>query len=711
MVTEKNRHELFQNFIYHCTQVATTASITSISSNLETNINNIWIRKSTASDTTEMEKRKILENMKSVAKLVATNSDFRLIISDLLQLAHDVTFDEVNHDHDKISRNKVRLSNSVALAVDNGESMFYQRIRRAAGMGNLSENTKTNVIDNPDDPMDSTVKSAQSGENTMPKRPKNVKTATSTSVYSVKKLSSEKRSALVMKFKSILKEIQSEPLYQATIDSAMELLGAWRNRVQEVKDNVASGGGDRTIQDSNISDAITEFQTILERWAQGYSLDTMIQLIKNILDQTIVDPHLSQYFDVLSVFFTRAIRDPKHVTTHQFNIELEELIDQSQSLLKSKYKIEFEALLDEGQAFIEKLDADPVVRRVADNLKQILSDICYNKHGKLSFKHQLFNDFRYVLIPSLLETFQYIPVPRIEYSDTKIDLMFDNICLSSNDLVPRVFEVQMNNSLRMAPRLCPEESQDMSQRNFVMIIEGLEAHLCGVDFQLQIKDRFRIKDQGVADVLIHKKGMDIRVEGRKTSDMAQGPSMITFDDVKVEIHSLSIKMLKSRHSLLNIFAQSFIKTAVKKAVTRALEAELYEALISCERAIATAIRDTRIKSGKDTFGIIVDTAASIVPNLTSSPEDRLYSAGRRKSSSQFSRNSRVVFDEDGLFVQDPIKQYELKVGHPLEEDINEMEKMGVAAPWVSPAFGLHESNCSGRHEGSRMRRPYGSFAM
>ena len=148
----------------------------------------------------------------------------------------------------------------------------------------------------------------------------------------------------------------------------------------------------------------------------------------------------------------------------------------------------------------------------------------------------------------MMESFQFIPIPRIEYSDLKVDLMFDNMILTSTDLLPRLFEVNMNNTMRMVPRGNANRSLDANKHDFNMTIQGVEANIRDVDYYVKTKEGFRFKDRGLADILINKKGMDILVKGRKSAEDSEVPSLITIDDVKVKIHSLSIKMRKSQHS-------------------------------------------------------------------------------------------------------------------------------------------------------------------
>jgi hypothetical protein len=376
-------------------------------------------------------------------------------------------------------------------------------------------------------------------------------------------------------------------------------------------------------------------------------------------------------------------------------------------LFQVKYKAETDAMLKEGLNFMQKLGSDPMVHRVAESFQRVAKTLFYDRQGRLVFKQNLFDDFRYVLMPSLLDTFQFIPIPRIEYTDLKVDLMFDNMILTSTDLIPRLIEIQMNSYMRMVPR-GNSRTLDTNKHEFIMAIQGIEANVREVEYYVKTKEGFRFEDRGIADVLIHNRGFDVRVEGRKTPEDSQTPSLITFDEVKVRIHSLAINMRRTQHSILSVIAQPFIKTAVKNAIAHALETEIKEALISGDRTIATTIRDTRIKTGKNTFGALMETATSFVQHKVSSDENAKAGRIQRTSQGHYDRTSRVIFDEDGLCILDPVKHIELKVGQPLHEDRQAMENI---APWASPVFDMQDLGIKGGNELPGMRRTQGTVAM
>ncbi|KAF9127558.1 hypothetical protein BGW39_005789 [Mortierella sp. 14UC] len=732
IVYEKNEQELFQNFIYHCTQASDSIG----AQDVHAPDMSVGVTPSKA----KKEGKETLDSMVAVAKLVTTNADFRTILHELFMLAKEI-FSEGTEKvaqtattaTEKLSAKTDEVSANATNATQTGGSKLQEGIQKATDVvhnliGGAREDPKGTALETREELVEQSNASKDLAQKRTSEMKKHLAKQTEefkaraqaqamqaqedAKIYANSKMPVEKRHDLIERLKAIIGQIQADPQYQNAISSIMNLVGTWRQRARKPTNNV-SVETNKVVQDPNVEAAILEFKVILQRWAQGYDLDPIIGHIQNMWIKTTVDPELNQFANNVSGFMTRAVREPNYVTSQFINADVEALIDHGRTLLNDKYKSDAEVVLNEGQIFLEKLNNDPRSKEVAANFQKFAKHIFYDDYGTLKFKPHLFDDFRYVVMPAMLESFQFIPIPRIEYSDMKVDLMFDNMILTSTDLLPRLLEVNMNNQFRMVPRGAQknDRSKDVSKHDFNMIIKGLEANIRDVDYFVRTKEGFKFKDQGIADILIKKKGMDVKVMGRKTPDTVEVPSLITIESVKVKIHSLTIKMRNSEHSAMYALAQPFIRTVVKKAVAHALEIQIKEALTSGDKALATSIRDTRIKTGKNTFGALVDSATSFVTSKVH-PDAKTKAANeRKKNQGHYDRTSRVIFDQDGLCVLDPVKHMELKVGQPLQEDPNAMAAMPVAAPWVSTAFDMTDMQTKGQRQLPGMRRSHGSLAM
>ncbi|KAG0282022.1 hypothetical protein BGZ96_000905 [Linnemannia gamsii] len=733
IVYEKNEQELFQNFIYHCTQATDSVGAQNVQApNMDVGV---------TSSKAKREGKETLDSMVAVAKLLTTNAEFRSILQEIFTLAKEIFGEGIEKAAQTATQASERLSAkaneaaanasaNVGDATQTGGSKLQEGIQQSNELvqdflSNAQENpintvreTRDDIVDQSHTSQEYAQKRAADMKKRLAKQTEDFKAkaqaqATQTQAdardYANSKMPVEKRRALIERLKLIVGQIQADPQYQDAINSIMSLVGTWRQRAQKPTDNITSEAN-KVIQEA----AILEFKVILQRWAQGYGLDPIINHIQHMWSKTMVDPELNQYVNDLSGFMTRAVREPNYVTSEQINSDAEAFINHGQTLLSVKYKADTDAVLQEGQIFLEKLNNDPRSKEVAANFQKFAQHLFYDSHGKLKFKPHLFDDFRYVFMPAMLESFQFIPIPRIEYSDMKVDLMFDNMILTSTDLLPRLFEVNMNNQFRMVPRGANknDRSKDSNKHDFNMLIKGLEANIRDVDYFVRTKEGLKFKDHGTADIFINKKGMDIKVMGHKTPETSEVPSLVTINSVKVTIHALNIKMRNSEHPTLYTFAQPFIKTVVKKAVAHALETQIKEALTSGDKALATSIRDTRIKTGKNTFAALIDTATTFVTSKVHPDAKSKAESERKKNQGHYNRTSRVIFDQDGLCVLDPVKHMELKVGQPLYEDPNAMAAMPVAAPWASTAFDMTDMLIKGQQQQlPGMRRTHGTLAM
>ncbi|KAG0307291.1 hypothetical protein BGZ98_000631 [Dissophora globulifera] len=708
IVYEKNEQELFQNFIYHCSQATDSTTQNVQTPNLDVGI---------SSKKAKAEGKETLDNMVAVAKLITTNSEFRSILNELLQLAREVfgegatkVADNAQHIGSKVSTAATNASQNVVEATESGNAALQDQIQtttdaveetanEAQGSHTAAGEAARNSLSHTSSMNTSALKAQasnmkdrlnkQAGAFKENARAGAAQTKEDAIRYANAKFTPEMRQNLIQRLKVVVGQIQAEPQYQKAIDSVMSLIGTWRGRAKTPAGGI-NAEASKIISDPNVESAIIEFKIILQRWAQGYPLDPLITLVKSMWIKAMEDPELNQYMNSVGIFMAKAMREPDYVTSSAINNDANGLIDQGNTLLRVKYKTDTDAILNESQTFFQMLNTDPKAQEVAANFRRFASDLFYDKNGKVAFKPHLFDDFRFVFFPAMVESLQFIPIPRIEYSDLKVDLMFDNMILTSTDLLPRFFEIDMRNTIRMTPRGNANRTVDPNRHDFSIIIQGLEANLRNVDYYVKTKDGFRFRDRGVADVLINRNGMDISISGKKTPPESETPSLITIRDVNVVIHSLTIKMRNSKHPVMYFFAQPFIKTMVKDAIARALETQIRQLLTSGDKYMATSIRDTRIKTGKGTFGALMDSATTFVKDRVNPDEATKAKRLRKQNTGRYNRTSRIIFDQDGLCVLDPVKHLELKVGQPLQEDKNEMAAMPVAAPWVSSAFNMKE---------------------
>ena len=83
--------------------------------------------------------------------------------------------------------------------------------------------------------------------------------------------------------------------------------------------------------------------------------------------------------------------------------------------------------------------------RIGNNFAQLTKDLLFDSEGNLTFKPELWADVRQKIIPGFIEQVGYVPIPRIEYTDDKLDLVIENLTLQGRNMFPKyVFRLYLS---------------------------------------------------------------------------------------------------------------------------------------------------------------------------------------------------------------------------------------------------------------------------
>jgi hypothetical protein len=111
-----------------------------------------------------------------------------------------------------------------------------------------------------------------------------------------------------------------------------------------------------------------------------------------------------------------------------------ELTKNGRQYWDGKYRSHFEGVFDRIGTFFGAMGDDVLNKRLGDDLGRLSRDILFDAEGKLTYKPELWQVIRKVILPSIIERVGYVPIPRIEYTDDGMDLVVENLTLSGPNL-------------------------------------------------------------------------------------------------------------------------------------------------------------------------------------------------------------------------------------------------------------------------------------
>ena len=341
--------------------------------------------------------------------------------------------------------------------------------------------------------------------------------------------------------------------------------------------NKSTDAADQFKSDPGIADATLQFRTLLERFANGKSMDNIIKALDQIYTDAQNDSDLRNWFSNLNQFVRRSLLEPGYILEDDCEKEGQELRESGKHFFTEKYRGHQEALADEIQLWFTALADDPLNQRLGDDVKRLTKDLLFNEEGNLTFKPKLWKDIRTEILPEIVRRIGYVPIPRAEYSDDKIDLVVENLILSGPNIVPNIVEIEAHQRIKFSPYPSIQKRLETSHSLLRIATSQTQADIRDVAFAFRKKAGFpKLSDHGLADVVISGKGVSVDVEIESVT--GRRDRVFKVNHVKVDIDTLKWSIRDSKHDLLYKFVRSTATGVIKKAIQTAVSAAIRTAL-------------------------------------------------------------------------------------------------------------------------------------
>lgn len=325
-------------------------------------------------------------------------------------------------------------------------------------------------------------------------------------------------------------------------------------------------------------DVLTQFKTLIERFANSTSTEDVFDSINTIYRDADQDPELRNWFKSVDLYIRKCLREQGFIMQDAANEEWHDLYDKGRFLLRDRYRNHTNRIVDEFKFLGDQFDKDPQNKAFGDAVQRLFTDLGTGEDGKAAFKPHLVKDLSQVVIPAIFEHVRYVPIPRIEVSDPMIDAVVENLVIESDNLMPNALEFSTDNYFRWGRKKISNK-----RHNAVMIsATGVQLDLRDVAYYIKKKQGFpSITDKGVMDVLLGGEGFSFKIAA-STAHKKDRQHFAKVDKVTVKIKSLDIKVKKSNHKLLFGIAKPLLLKVMKPAITKVLEKQIADAFTKAD---------------------------------------------------------------------------------------------------------------------------------
>ncbi|CAO1631289.1 unnamed protein product [Parajaminaea phylloscopi] len=595
IVNEKNANEEFQNFLY-----ATRKASVADNANVSTSVNKEGAQKDAETAG---------EAFRTIVELFLRNGEVRKLVSDAAVIGRDVFADGAvkagelaRPDEDKLASvdqpapdNEFHDDIPDAFKSKTPEEKEAIRKQREADKADAKARAAQAAREvNPNDPTNEQSQQAVSQKAQEQKevllgkipdehREKLTEHKDKTVDYFKEKFPKERREHYIYRLKKVLVECQRHRDWQDSIGYLLTAFENYKGHASDIHSQVENSA--RNVRgEGNVQSAETAFRTLLERFANGRPTQPILDAVDQIYTDVKNDPELRDWFKRLDSFVRRSLLEPGYVMKDDADREARQLRDSGKKFFaategqsQGKYKPHADRIWDELQVFTKGMAEDPLNKKFGENWQGLFKELIYDDAGNPKFKTHLIQDIVQTILPSLLIHVSYVPLPRIEYTDPDVDLVVENIAVAPINLLPNIFEFEAHNFVKASAF----KGVDSRHRHeFKLTLSQIHFELRDVYFQIQKKTGMKIKEHGVADILLGGKGLTVtaHIEGGNEPRGRRAKNVFIVKSTKAHIDNLDFALRESKHNLAAKVFKPLVKPIVKKEIAKAVQQAIRDAL-------------------------------------------------------------------------------------------------------------------------------------
>jgi hypothetical protein len=414
----------------------------------------------------------------------------------------------------------------------------------------------------------------------------------------------ERRDQFIFRFKKVVMECQKHDDYH---DSVTWLLGFIEEYTKHGR-TLADASKDHTTgvtKDKNLKRATRELRTLLERFANDTSLDTILDATDAIIDDTRRDDALREWFTAVGDYIRKVLLEPGYVIEPECNNHANRLRESGRQFYDDKYKGHFDNLFNSIGTWFKGFGEDTLNKQFGLDWARLTKDLLFDNEGSLKFKANLWKDIRKVILPTLVEEVGYIPIPRIEYTDDSLDLVVENLTLQGRNLLPNIVQCEAHNFFKFSPY---NAITDDHRHRITITLEQIQADMRDVLFYYHKKSGLpKMKDSGMADVLLGGEGLSVTIQ--LVSTKRDQSSVFRVQDINVKVGTLKFAIRDSKHDFLyktlRPLATALIKRQLQKVIKDTLRTGL-EYIDGQLVAVRDRMAEAKAKEGESRTEVLKD---------------------------------------------------------------------------------------------------------
>lgn len=534
-------------------------------------------------------------SLQTVGSLLFTNSDFRLFLSDLSTAGREVfkdtafTLSEVSKDAGR----RLEPSEEDQDALKKPGADEY--LRPSQGDLNSQAAEVSDVL------VDGAARVIQQAERSI-----------------TDKARGSEKDTMLARLKQAILKLRKRRDYSDSVSTISLLLKRYAMVYSHVVRDTIQAAEEDVDRNPETDRALKDFWIFIKSFGDPKEWEKLEKSFRDVMSHGREDPQFDDLMRQIGNALQDMLTDPSFFDHAEKRFQ--DLREKSRELASgSSLREDIDGLLAIVKSTLQSIIQDQDIAKLLHTSRRIARI--------LSPAHQYINgeciaDSIHVFVPRIIQAIQYVPIPRLEVSTPKVDLLLENLILepgvtvNHSSFLPYKLRIETYNDLEIRKARFRTTS---AVRSLVTIkIDGMSIRADEVGFWLRAHSGlFRIADEGIASFHLDERGFDIHLDVEIGKDRLE--KILTLRSVRVHIHKLTYQLRKSKLAFLGWIFKPFLQPLIRKTMEIQIASAISDALHFANRELLFArerLRATRISDPDDLRTFIKAVIARLVP-----PED------------------------------------------------------------------------------------------
>lgn len=569
--------------------------------------------------------------------MLLTNSDFRLFLGDLGTIGRQVFADT---------------------------AFSLSGVAQEAGQKLEPSEQDSKAIQEPgsDEGPPPTAKDLQNGVTDISKVVGNGLAKTGKDAYSSLQdnISGDQKETLLHRLQQAVVKLRKRNDYSDSVSTLGLLIKRYALVYSRAVDQTLSTAQEDVNTNPELDRAVKNFWLLLSSFGDRKQWELLEETFNKVVEHSQKDPDFEHLMVDVGNSVQKLLTDPDFFESAEKKIQ--ELRDESKKVgSESSLRKDIDNFLSQFQITARSVLEDDDISKLITTSSKILSIL---SPSDATVNKDLFDDSIRVFLPLLIQTIQYIPVPRIEISVPEIDLLLENLIIepgrtiNNTSFLPYKLRVETYNDVEI--RKAKFRTTTATTSLVTVKVDGLSIRADEVGFWLRAHSGlFRLADEGIASFQLDERGIDIALDIEIGKERLE--QILTLKAVRVHVHKLSYTLRKSKFSWIAWIIKPLLRPILRSVLQKQLASAIADGIHAANRELLYArerLRATRISDPQDVRTFV----KAIITRLTPEEDPDVYAAvGVKPSGGVF----RGVYAPGSI-----VKLYEEEARLATERDID-----------------------------------------